>query len=131
MYAGVGGKISLLHIGSLRPRDCVSDFATYRFSFVSCCTRAVGVPPVRAVARPSSTTIAASYVPDGLTPQQYEKIKKDQAEAAAKKKKYFKEKKFEVRALQEDCRMLHRALCVPSVTDCMTIPTSVHHHLLR
>ncbi|CAM9447492.1 unnamed protein product [Sphacelaria rigidula] len=55
----------------------------------------VAVPPARAVARSSTTTIAAGYVPDGLTPQQYEKIKKEKADAAAKKKKFFKEKKFE------------------------------------
>lgn len=37
-----------------------------------------------------------AYVPDGLTEQEWNAMKKKKAEAQAKNKKYYKEKKFEV-----------------------------------
>ncbi|CAM9913005.1 unnamed protein product [Scytosiphon promiscuus] len=56
----------------------------------------VAVPAARVTAaRASSTAVSAGYVPDGLTAEQYEGMKKKKADAAAKRKKEVKDKKFE------------------------------------
>lgn len=54
------------------------------------------MPPARVVARSSSTARAAGYVPDGLSAQEWESMKKKKEVEAAKKKDYYKNKKFEV-----------------------------------
>ena len=57
----------------------------------------VAVPAARlTVARPSSTTVAAGYVPDGLTEKQWNDIKNKKASEAAVSKKRVAAKKFEV-----------------------------------
>lgn len=62
--------------------------------------RVVGVPAVRISAvRESSSARPAGYIPDGLTEQEYESMKKKNADSAAKKKKFYKEKKYEVWSL--------------------------------
>eukprot|EP00752_Nemacystus_decipiens_P016522 g14767.t1 len=56
----------------------------------------VAVPAGRvSAARASSTAVAAGYVPDGLTAQQWEDMKKKKAADAAKRKKEVASKKFE------------------------------------
>lgn len=58
---------------------------------------AVAVPAGRvSAARVSSTAVSAGYVPDGLTAQQWEDMKKKKATDAAKRKKEVASKKFEV-----------------------------------
>lgn len=47
-------------------------------------------------ARASSTAVSAGYVPDGLTAQQWEDMKKKKETEAAKRKKEVASKKFEV-----------------------------------
>lgn len=56
----------------------------------------MAVPAARAVARSSSTARAAGYVPDGLSVKEWEAMKKKKADAATKKKQYYKNKTYEV-----------------------------------
>lgn len=62
--------------------------------------RAVAVPAARlTAARPSTTTVSAGYVPDGLTQKQWDDMKKKKAAAVAARKKEVASKKSEVRRL--------------------------------
>lgn len=69
---------------------------------VSMRLRTVAVPAARlTVARPSSTVVAAGYVPDGLTEKQWNDIKNKKASEAAASKKKVAAKKFEVSQVDE------------------------------
>lgn len=71
----------------------------------------VAVPANRVSAtRPSTTTCSAGYVPDGLSENEWDKIKKEKADQLAKNKKYYKEKKFEVGRCRQNGQLLRPRL---------------------
>lgn len=63
------------------------------FAFALLLATAVAFTPVARTR--SVSALRMGYVPDGLSPKEYEALKKKEADAAAKNKKKFKNKPFE------------------------------------
>lgn len=60
----------------------------------------VALPAARLAATRQSSSSLSAYVPDGLTPQQWDDMKKKKADASSAKKKQVASKKYEVSCMR-------------------------------